>query len=105
MNRTVSTMLPILDSICRPAAPTVPVGVLAVMGSAAMVLDDRSWTAMEQAIDAVSELIKADQEYDEARADWDGVWDDDADPLAIRERFDTAVQRRRAALARVGGGA
>ena len=35
MNRTVSTMLPILDSICRPAAPTAPVDVLAVLRRAA----------------------------------------------------------------------
>lgn len=50
----------------------------------------------------VAELIEADEAFDLAYVDWAA---EETDPLPLRDAFVAAKDRRRAALARVKGGA
>lgn len=66
---------------------------------------------MAQALDevGVAELIEADHEYEAARRDWDHVTAHDPEETSdetwrqVADRYEAAVMRRAAALARVGG--
>jgi len=81
------------------------VDVLAVMDRAAGLHWDHEENAdaedMEAARAAVAELIEADREYDEARAEMDRRRND-ITPL-LWNRWVRALDRRAEALARIGG--
>lgn len=95
---------------------TAPVDVLAVMDAIANGVHPTrhatEYVALTNARAAVAELIEADKEYDEARADFDSAFrpathtntgraPKHSDPRVVR--YHVAVMRRAAALARVGG--
>ena len=99
---------------------TAPVDVLAVLDATILAaeadarmykLDDaaKAVAVFKATRAAVAELIEADKEYDEARrwwdqgcyVGWDGVSDETRKTTA--ERFEAALYRRFAALARVQG--
>ena len=64
---------------------------------------------LKKARAAVAELIEADHEYEAARRDWDHVTAHDPEETSdetwrqVADRYEAAVMRRAAALARVGG--
>lgn len=67
--------------------------------------------ALTRARSDIAELIEADVEYDAANRDWERATSNDPEELSdetwrrIADRFEAAVMRRIAALARVQGGA
>lgn len=90
------------------------IDVLAVMGRAHAHLDPQRESLRDDLIEAcaaVAELIEADKEYDAARRDWDHVTAHDPEETSdetwrrVSDRFEVALMRRVAALARVQGGA
>jgi ATPase subunit of ABC transporter with duplicated ATPase domains len=88
------------------------VDVLAVMDewikqAATPANDVRMNLELRQARAAVAELIEADREYDEANSDWEEVTSRDPDETdydtwrRVSDRFEDAVMRRAAAMARL----